>query len=65
MQEVEGRVLAWLRQKHPLFESRDSVIGLLRDCIARSQPHAAEVLQTVFRDLDEALRHLEEVQHGF
>jgi hypothetical protein len=65
MQEVEGRVVAWLRQKHPVFESRDSVTGLLRDCIARSQPQGAEVLQPLFKDLDEALGHLEQVQHGF
>jgi len=65
MQEVEGRVVAWLRLKHPLLETRDSVTGLLRDCIARSQPAGAEVLQPLFRDLDEALGHLEEVQHGF
>ena len=65
MQEVEGRVLAWLRLKHPLFATRDSVTGLLRDCIARSQPAGREVLQPLFRDLDEALGHLEQVQHGF
>jgi len=65
MQEVEGRVVAWLRQKHPLFETRESVTGLLRDCIARSQPAGLEVLQPLFKDLDEALGHLEEVQHGF
>jgi len=65
MQEVEGKVVAWLRQKHPLFETRGSVTDLLRDCIARSQPHGAEVLQPVFKDLDEALGHLEEAQHGF
>jgi hypothetical protein len=41
------------------------VTGLLRDCIARSQPAAPEVLQPLFRDLDEALGHLEDVQHGF
>ena len=65
MQEVEGNVVAWLRQRHPLFDNRASVTGLLRDCIARSQPDGPEVLQPVFRDLDEALAHLEEVQHGF
>ncbi|HEY1287482.1 MAG TPA: hypothetical protein VGF58_04095 [Burkholderiales bacterium] len=65
MQEVEGRVVAWLRPKHPLLENRDSVTGLLRDCIARSQPAGPDVLQPLFRDLDEALGHLEEVQHGF
>jgi len=65
MQEVEGNVVAWLRQRHPLFDNRASLTGLLRDCIARSQPDGPEVLQPVFRDLDEALAHLEEVQHGF
>ena len=65
MQEVEGKVVAWLRLKHPLLGTRDSVTSLLRDCIARSQPAGAEVLQPLFRDLDEALGHLEEVQHGF
>ena len=65
MQEVEGNVVAWLRQKHPLFAARDSMTGLLKDCIARSQPHGPEVLQPVFRDLDEAFGHLEQVQHGF
>ena len=65
MREVEGTVLAWLRQKHPVFATRDSVTGLLKDCIARSQPIGLEVLQPVFRDLDEAFGHLEEVQHGF
>lgn len=65
MQEVEGKVVAWLRQKHALFDTRESVTGLLRDCIARSQPAGPEVLQPLFRDLDAALGHLEQVQHGF
>jgi len=65
MQQVEGKVFAWLRQKHPLLDTRGSVTGLLRDCIARSQPARPEVLQPLFRDLDEALGHLEQVQHGF
>ena len=65
MQEVEGNVVAWLRQKHPLFQTRDSVTGLLKDCIARSHPAGPEVLQPLFSDLDEALTHLEEVQRGF
>jgi len=64
MGEVEGNVVAWLRQKHPLFENRESVTGLLKDCIARSQAAGPEVLQPLFRDLDEALAHLEQVQRG-
>jgi hypothetical protein len=65
MEQVEGNVVAWLRQKHPLLQNRESVTGLLKDCIARSQPAGAEVLQPLFRDLDEALGHLEQVQRGF
>ena len=65
MGEVEGNVVAWLRHKHPLLENRASVTGLLKDCIARSQPAGAEVLQPLFSDLDEALAHLERTQHGF
>jgi hypothetical protein len=63
--QVEGNVVAWLRHKHPLLENRASVTGLLKDCIARSQPAGAEVLQPLFSDLDEALAHLERTQHGF
>jgi hypothetical protein len=65
MQEVEGKVLAWLRQKHPLFAARDSMTGLLKDCIPRSEPAGADVLQPIFKDFEEALAHLEQVQRGF
>jgi hypothetical protein len=65
LEQVEGNVVGWLRQKHPLLEDRESVTGLLKDCIARLQPAGAEVLQPLFRDLDEALAHLEQVQHDF
>src|SRR4051812_28161687 len=58
MAQVEGKVVAWLRQKHPLLANRASVTALLKDCIARSGPAEAEVLQPLFRDLDEALGHL-------
>src|SRR4029450_12084385 len=60
MQEVEGNVVAWLRHNPPPFAPRDNVTGLLKDCIARSQPAGPDVLQPVFRDLDEAFGHLEE-----
>jgi hypothetical protein len=65
MEQVEGTVVAWLRQKHPLLESRGSMTQLLKDCIARSEPAGADVLQPLFRDLEEALGHLEQVQRGF
>ena len=64
MGEVEGNVAAWLRERHPFLQEGRSVSSLLRDCIARSEPAAAEVLQPLFRDLDEALGHLEEIQRG-
>jgi hypothetical protein len=65
MDEVERNVLAWLRERHPLLQNGGSVTGLLKDCIARSGPAGTEVLQPLFSDLDEALGHLEQVQHGF
>ena len=62
--QVEESVASWLRGKHPLLENRASVAGLLKNCIARAEPAGPEVLQPLFRDLDEALAHLEEVQRG-
>jgi hypothetical protein len=65
MAQVEGSVAAWLRQRHALLGARKSVTALLKDCIARSEPAGEDVLQPLFRDLDEALGHLEQVQRGF
>ena len=65
MEQVEGSVAAWLRDRHPLLANGGSVTALLKDCIARSQSAGAEVLQPLFRDLGEALDHLEQVQRGF
>ena len=65
MEQVEGNVVAWLRTRHPMLESHASITGLLRDCIARSRPARADVLQPLFSDLDEALGHLERAQQGF
>ena len=64
MDEVEGNVVAWLRGKHALLGDRPSVTALLKDCIARKEAAGADVLQPLFRDLDEALGHLESVQRG-
>ena len=63
--EVEGSVAAWLRERHPFLKEGRTVSSLLRDCIARNEPAGADVLQPIFRDLDEALGHLEQVQRGF
>ena len=65
MAEVEGTVVAWLRGKHPMLDLQKSMTQLLKDCIARSEGPGPEVLQPLFRDLDEALAHLEQVQRGF
>jgi hypothetical protein len=64
MAEVEGTVVAWLREKHPMLDLQKSMTQLLKDCIARSEGPGPEVLQPLFRDLDEALAHLEQVQRG-
>jgi len=65
IEQVEGSVAAWLRQRHSLLQEGASVIGLLRDCVARRASAPAESLQPLFKDLDEALEHLERVQRGF
>ena len=65
MEQVEGSVVGWLRERHPFLQESRSVTALLRDCIARREPAGAEVLQPLFKDLDEALGHLEQAQRGF
>lgn len=65
MDQVEGSVAAWLRERHPVLENGKSLTALLRDCIARSGGVGTEVLQPLFKDLAEALEHLEQVQRGF
>ena len=65
MEQVEGSVVAWLRERHALLQDGKSITALLKDCIARSEPAAPEVLQPLFNDLAEALEHLEQVQRGF
>ena len=65
MEQVEGSVVAWLRERHALLKDGRSVIALLRECISRRIEPRPEKLQPLFKDLDEALSHLESVQHGF
>ena len=60
MDEVEGGVLGWLRERHAVLAERGSVAGLLKDCIERK----ASVEESLFEDLAEALDHLERVQSG-
>jgi hypothetical protein len=57
--------VGWLRERHPFLQEGRSVTALLRDCIARRKPAGAEVLQPLFKDLEEALGHLEQAQRGF
>ena len=59
--EVEGRVLAWLRERHGALRARADLTGLLKDCIERK----VSVDAALFADLAEALEHLERVQAGF
>lgn len=61
MDEVEGRVLAWLRERHPLLAARGGMTGLLKDCIERK----AAVDPALFADLAGALDDLERIQAGF
>ena len=61
MAQVEGSVLDWLRERHPLLATRGSLTALLRECIERK----ACVDAALFEDLAEALDHLERVQAGF
>ena len=61
MEEVEGRVLAWLRERHARLARRGSLTGLLKDCIQRR----TAVDPGLFDDLAEALDHLERMQAGF
>lgn len=61
---VEESVLAWLRERHPLLAQRESVTQLLKECVAAPEPDQAG-LEALFRDLGEALEHLEKVQRGF
>ena len=64
IEQVEGSVLGWLRERHPVLAERSSVTQLLRNCISRSVDER-EPLPLLFRDLEEALDHLEKVQSGF
>jgi len=72
MEQVEGSVLGWLRERgkddakrHALLAERGSVTQLLKDCISRSLNEKQEALPALFKDLDEALDHLDKVQSGF
>jgi hypothetical protein len=59
--EVEGRVLAWLGERHAVLQGRASVTGLLKDCIERK----ASVDPALLADLAGALDDLERIQAGF
>jgi hypothetical protein len=65
LEQVEGSVVAWLRERHPLLQDGRSVTALLRDCIARRAAAEDDALQPLFKDLDEAFGHLEQVQRGY
>lgn len=60
MDELEGRVLAWLRERHAPLRERGSLRALLRECIEGK----TRVDPGLFGDVAEALDHLERVQAG-
>jgi hypothetical protein len=64
MEQVEGSVLGWLRERHPLLARRGSLTQLLKDCISRSPVEERDALPPLFEDLAEALDHLERTQAG-
>ncbi len=55
MEEVERRVLAWLRERHPSVQT--DLKSLLSECIAQRRGD-----EGMFKDLDEALSELERIQ---
>ena len=65
IEQVEGSVLGWLREKHALLAEQQSLTALLKGCIARKLPAGPDALKPLFKDLDEALGHLEQAQRGF
>lgn len=58
IEEVERRVLAWLRPRHAGVG--DSLPGFLKDCISGKSSDTAP-----FPDIDEALDELEKRQSGW
>jgi hypothetical protein len=61
MDEVEGRVLGWLRERHAQLRGSAGMTALLRQCIERK----ACVDPALLADLTEALDYLERTQAGF
>jgi hypothetical protein len=60
IEQVEGSVLGWLRERHAPLRERGSVTALLKDCVERK----VSVNPDLLRDLAEALDHLERIQAG-
>lgn len=61
MDEVEGRVLDWLRERHAQLRGSPGVAALLRESIERK----TAVDPALLADLGEALDYLERAQAGF
>ena len=61
LDEVEGRVLAWLGERYVLAQKPGDLAAMLKDCIRGKRPADA----ALFRDLAEALDYLERAQAGF
>ena len=61
MDEVEGRVLGWLRERHAQLRGNAGMTALLRQCIERK----TSIDSALLADLGEALDYLERAQAGF
>ena len=61
MDEVEARLLAWLRPRHPALAEGASLIRLLKDCIERK----TDIAPPLLADIDGALADLESIQAGY
>jgi len=65
MEQVEGSVAAWLRERHAVLNDGGDVTSVLKRCIAREFPRTGDALQPLLKDIAEAFDHLERVQRGF
>jgi hypothetical protein len=64
MATVERSVVEFLKPKHPVLQERDSVTGLLRECIQRKAVVDEDGVAALFADLDRAIDDLERMQLG-
>ena len=64
MDTVERSVLDYLRERHPILDGRDSLVGMLRECVERRPAPDPQALAALFDDLGRAIDDLERIQSG-